>query len=369
MQKAAVSRARHLLDFPASHSGYPQEARLPLVRFGVIGCGYWGPKLVRNFARASGCEVVAVADRNPDQLTRIGEDYPGIPGTTDYRVLLDAPDIDAIAVATPVTTHFAIAREVLNAGKHLLVEKPLATSVREAEMLVELAAKHDRLLMVDHTYLFTGAVEKMHELVVSGELGEILYFDSTRINLGLFQHDVNVVWDLAPHDLSILLYVLDKKPVAVSALGTAHAGTGKENLAYITLTFDDNTLAHFHVNWLAPRKVRQIIIGGEKKMLVFDDMESNEKIKVYDKGITVEKGDREAVYESMFHYRVGDMWAPRLDPTEALLKECRYFADCIRSGEAPFNNGDAGLEVVRILEAATRSMQSNGVLVALPRYL
>jgi predicted dehydrogenase len=369
MPKAAISGASRLIDFPPSRPRLPQDSKCSPVRFGVIGCGYWGPKLVRNFSRASGCEVAAVADQNPDQLARIGEDYPNILGTTDYRSLLDAPDIDAIAVATPVSTHFAIAREVLNAGKHVLVEKPLATSVREAEMLVELAAKKGRLLMVDHTYLFTGAVAKMRELVVSGELGEVLYFDSTRINLGLFQHDVNVVWDLAPHDLSILLYVLDKKPTAVSALGAAHAGTGKENLAYITLTFDDNTLAHFHVNWLAPRKVRQIIIGGEKKMLVFDDMESNEKIKVYDKGITVEQNDREAVYESLFHYRVGDMWAPHLDPTEALLKECRYFGDCIRNGEMPFNNGDAGLEVVRILEAATRSMQSNGVSVALPRQL
>ncbi|VAW73572.1 hypothetical protein MNBD_GAMMA15-2210 [hydrothermal vent metagenome] len=364
MPKSAVNRMSRLVDFPPAPPRYPQESALRPVRVGVIGCGYWGPKLVRNFSRASGCEVAGVADHNPAQLSRVGEDFPNIPGTTDYRALLEDPDIEAIAVATPVSTHFTIARDALLAGKHVLVEKPIATSVREAEILVELAEKTGRKLMVDHTYLFTGAVEKMRELVHSGELGEVLYFDSTRINLGLFQHDVNVIWDLAPHDLSILLHVLDKKPVAVSALGTAHAGTRMENLAYITLTFDDNTLAHFHVNWLAPRKVRQIIIGGEKKMLVFDDMESNEKIKVYDKGITVEQGDREAVYQSMFHYRVGDMCSPRLDPTEALLKECCYFADCVRNDETPFNNGEAGLEVVRILEAATHSMSHAGTLVA-----
>lgn len=364
MSKAATTGMSQLLDLPPAEPRFPLESSESPIKVGVIGCGYWGPKLVRNFSRASGCEVRAIADHNPEQLARIGEDYPHVLGTTDYRALLKDPDIEAIAVATPVATHFAIARDALNAGKHVLVEKPLATSVREAEMLVELAARKNRLLMVDHTYLFTGAVEKMRELVVSGELGEILYFDSTRINLGLFQHDVNVVWDLAPHDLSILLHVLDKKPVAVSALGAAHAGTGKENLAYITLTFDDNTLAHFHVNWLAPRKVRQIIIGGERKMLVFDDMESNEKLKVYDKGITVEQGDREAVYQSLFHYRVGDMWAPRLDPTEALLKECRYLGDCIRNDETPLNSGEAGLQVVRILEASNKSMHAGGKLVA-----
>jgi predicted dehydrogenase len=364
MSKLTATGASQLLEFPPAAPRYPHESAESPVQVGIIGCGYWGPKLVRNFSRTSMCEVTAVADHNPAQLARLGEDYPNVPVTADYRALLDHPEIEAIAVATPVSSHFSIARDVLQAGKHVLVEKPLATSVREAELLVELADKVGCVLMVDHTYLFTGAVEKMRELVLGDELGEVLYFDSTRINLGLFQHDVNVVWDLAPHDLSILLHVLEKKPVGVSALGAAHARTGKENLAYITLTFDDNTLAHFHVNWLAPRKVRQIIIGGEKKMLVFDDMESNEKVKVYDKGITVEQGDREAVYQSLFHYRVGDMWSPRLDPTEALLKECRYFGRCIRNDEQPFNDGDSGLQVVRILEASTQSMRRGGKLVA-----
>jgi predicted dehydrogenase len=363
MSESVAPKSSALLDFPAAAPRLPVEPAKSPVRVGVIGCGYWGPKLVRNFTRAAGCEVVAVADCNAAQLARIGQSWPQIPGTTNYRALLDDPQIEAVAVATPVATHFAIARDALRAGKHVLVEKPLSTSLREAAALVELAERNDRLLMVDHTYLFTGAVEKMRELVVSGELGEILYFDSTRINLGLFQHDVNVVWDLAPHDLSILLHVLDKRPVAVSALGAAHAGTAKENLAYITLTFDDNTLAHFHVNWLAPRKVRQIIIGGERKMLVFDDMESNEKIKVYDKGITVEQDDPEAVYQSLFHYRVGDMWAPRLDPTEALLKECDHFSECIRNRVTPVNNGHLALEVVRLLEAAETSMRRRGELV------
>jgi predicted dehydrogenase len=363
MSKPAAEPAPRLVNFPLETTKPLCDPIENLVRIGVVGCGYWGPKLVRNFGKASGAQVVAVADLNPVQLQRIGQDYPSLLVTTDYRALIDDVEIEAIAVATPVATHFAITRDVLRAGKHAFVEKPLATSVRESEELIELADRNNCLLMVDHTYLFTGAVEKMRELVANGELGKVLYFDSTRINLGLFQHDVNVVWDLAPHDLSILLYVLNKKPVAVSALAAAHAGTLMENLAYITLTFDDDTLAHFHVNWLAPRKIRQIIIGGERKMLVFDDMESNEKIKVYDKGISVEQGDRQAVYQTLVHYRVGDMWAPRLDPTEALLKECRHFTHCIRENKQPINDGLLALEVVRLLEAASESIRRRGELV------
>ncbi len=329
---------------------------------GVVGYGYWGPKLVRAFGRVANCRVRAVVDRNPAQLARSRSDYPDVRCANDYGGLIDDPDVQAIAIATPSSTHYALAATALKAGKHVLVEKPLAVSVRDAEHLVELSENNDCRLMVDHTYLFTGAVERIRQLVDAGELGDILYFDSTRINLGLFQHNVNVIWDLAPHDLSILLHVVDKKPVAVSALGVSHAGTGLENLAYLTLTFADNTLAHFHVNWLAPRKVRQIIIGGEKKMLVFDDTESNEKIKVYDKGINVGAADRDAVYQSLFQYRVGDMWAPHLDTTEALLKECAYFADCVRERTRPFNDGRAGLEVVRILDAASRSIKRRGAL-------
>lgn len=332
------------------------------IGIGVAGYGYWGPKLVRAFSRVAGCRVHAVVDRDPAQLDRSHTEYPEVRCEPDYRSLIDDPDIQAIVIATPSSTHHALAAKALEAGKHVLVEKPLALSVRDAEHLVALSERHGGLLMVDHTYLFTGAVERIRQLVRAGELGDILYFDSTRINLGLFQHDVNVIWDLAPHDLSILLHVLDKKPVAVSALGVSHAGTGLENLAYLTLTFADNTLAHFHVNWLAPRKVRQIIIGGEKKMLVFDDTESNEKVKVYDKGISIGSADQETVYRSLFQYRVGDMWAPHLDPTEALLKECRYFAICVREGTRPFNDGRAGLDVVRILEAASASMQRQGAL-------
>lgn len=363
MSKQAAEPAPRIVNFPRGTAETLGEPVENLVRIGVVGCGYWGPKLVRNFSKASGAEVAAVADLNPLQLQRISQDYPSLAVTTDYRTLIDDDRIEAIAIASPVATHFSLTRDVLRAGKHVLVEKPLATSVREAEELIELADRNNCLLMVDHTYLFTGAVEKMRELVANGELGNVLYFDSTRINLGLFQHDVNVVWDLAPHDLSILLYVLDKKPVAVSALAVAHAGTQMENLAYITLVFDDDTLAHFHVNWLAPRKIRQIIIGGERKMLVFDDMESNEKIKVYDKGISVEQGDRQAVYQSLVHYRVGDMWAPRLDPTEALLKECRHFTQCIRENKQPVSDGLLALEVVRLLEAASESIRRRGELI------
>ena len=363
MPKSTADTVSPLLELPPTTLRPPRDTAQKPVGIGVIGYGYWGPKLVRNFSRAAGCDVTAIADYNPEHLSRIGADYPDVLVSTDYRALLDCGDIDAVAIATPVASHFAIARDALRAGKHVLVEKPLTTSVREAEELVELAERNNRLLAVDHTYLFTGAVEKMRELVRAGELGDILYFDSTRINLGLFQHDVNVIWDLAPHDLSILLHVLDKKPIAVSAIGAAHAGTGKENLAYLTLTFDDNTLAHFHVNWLAPRKVRQIIIGGERKMLVFDDMESNEKIKIYDKGISVEEADRNAVYQSLVHYRVGDMWAPHLDPTEALLNECNHLVDCIQNNKKPINDGELALEVVRLLEAAETSMRRRGELV------
>ncbi len=358
-----TSAARKLFDFPAKD---PERAATDAARpvaVGVIGYGYWGPNLVRNFSRSQDCELRAVADRDGARLDRLRADFPGVEASTDYRALLDDPGIEAVAIATPVDSHYELASAALKAGKHVLLEKPMATSAREAEELVEMAARFDRLLMVDHTYLYTGAVEMMRKLVASGELGDVLYFDSTRINLGLFQRDVNVIWDLVPHDLSILLHVLDRKPVAVSALGVSHAGTGLENLAYVTLTFDDNTLAHFHVNWLAPRKVRQIIIGGERKMLVFDDMESNEKIKVYDKGITVGQSDREAMYNTLIQYRVGDMWAPQLDTTEALFKECNWFAHCIRSGEKPFNDGEAGLDIVRILEASTASMRQAGRLV------
>lgn len=362
MSKSNISAMPAIPDYTQSDPVSPSQAAARPVRVGVIGYGYWGPNLVRNFTRAASCEVIAVADCNSDQLIRVNEDFPGVATSNDYRKLLHDPDIEAVAIATPVASHFSLAAKALRAGKHVLLEKPLAASLQEAENLLELAEKYNRIVMVDHTYLFTGAVEMMKKLVGSGELGDVLYFDSTRINLGLFQRDVNVVWDLAPHDLSILLHVLEKKPVAVSALGATHAGTSMENLAYLTLTFDDNTLAHFHVNWLAPRKVRQIIIGGEKKMLVFDDMESNEKIKIYDKGITVGSPDKEAFYNTLIQYRIGDMWAPRLDPTEALLKECSYFAECIREDKAPFNDASSGLDVVRILDASSRSIRKMGQL-------
>jgi predicted dehydrogenase len=335
-----------------------------MVGIGVIGYGYWGPNLVRNFMEAPGGRVAAVCDMRPERLAQVTARYPTVRATADPCDLLADAAVEAVAVATPVSTHYDLALRALRAGKHVLVEKPLAATAEQAACLVEEADRRGRVLMVDHTFVYTGAVRKMRELVADGRLGEIYYYDSVRVNLGLFQHDVNVLWDLAVHDLAVMDYLLPARPRAVSAAGISHVSRRPENIAYLTLFFDGPLIAHLHVNWLAPVKVRRTLIGGSRRMIVYDDLEPSEKVKVYDKGITV-SGDAESAYRALISYRTGDMWAPRLDETEALRTEALHFLACVRGEERPLTDGEAGLRVVRFLEAAGRSLARRGELVEL----
>ncbi len=333
-----------------------------MIRVGVIGYGYWGPNLVRNFMEAPGAEVVAVCDERTERLILAGKRYPSLSTLTHCGELINDPKIDAIVIATPVSSHFELAMRVLRAGKHVLVEKPLAADSSQAQTLIAEAEARRLTLMVDHTFVYTDAVRKIRDLIAENALGEIYYYDAVRVNLGLFQHDVNVIWDLAIHDLSIMDYVLPAKPVAVSATGISHIPGQPENVAYITLFFPQRQIAHVHVNWLTPVKVRHTLIGGSEKMILYDDLEPSEKIKVYDKGVTVSSG-REAVYQMLVSYRSGDMWAPRLANTEALQTETRHFIDCIENSRQPITDGAAGLRMVNMIEAAERSLRARGELV------
>ncbi len=306
---------------------------------GVIGYGYWGPNVVRNLRGLENCQLIAISDKNPVALRRAGKIYTGVELTTDPSELLTSPKIDVVAVVTPVWTHFELAKAALQNGKHVFVEKPFTSTAQQAEELIELAERNRLKIMVDHTFLFTGAVKKIRELVEDGTVGDLYYYDSTRVNLGLFQHDVNVVWDLAPHDLSIMDYIIREKPEAVVATGGKHLN-GLVDVAFITVYFPRNVIAHINVNWLSPVKVRTTLIGGEKKMLVWNDLEVDEKIKVYDKGIQITNG--QGVYDLLVSYRSGDVWAPRVEQTEALKAELEYFTDCILNDRMPFNDGAAG---------------------------
>jgi predicted dehydrogenase len=343
-----------------------------VIGVGVIGYGYWGPNLVRNFYETPGCRVVSVSDLNSDRLGRARARYPTIDTVVDYRDLIGDPRVHLVAIATPVSTHFDLAMQAMRAGKHVLLEKPMTGDVDQAQRLVEEAAKRRLILAVDHTFVYTGAVRKMRELVASGDLGEIYYYDSVRVNLGLFQHDVNVVWDLAVHDLSIMDHLLPSRPVAVSACGLGHVPGEPENIGYVTFHFDSKVMAHVHVNWLAPVKVRRTLIGGSRKMIVYDDLEPSEKIKVYDKGITVNSTTTDGQapgngqrYAMMVGYRSGDVWAPQIDGAEALAVEARHLIDCITNQKAPLVDAEAGLRVVRLLDAATQSMRNGGRLIEL----
>jgi predicted dehydrogenase len=331
-----------------------------MIRFGIIGYGYWGPNIVRNLHGLDGTKVVAICDQNENALRRAKQAYPGIRTTTDCSELLSAPDIDAIAVITPVWTHFDLAKRALNNGKHVFVEKPFTSTSAQAEELIDLAEKKNLQIMVDHTFLFTGAVKKIRQLIDDNTLGKLYYYDSTRVNLGLFQHDVNVLWDLAPHDLSIVDYLIGERPEAIVATGEKHLN-GLTDVAYMTLYFPDNVIAHINVNWLSPVKVRTTLIGGEKKMLVWNDLEADEKIKVYDRG--VQMNSREGLYNLLVSYRTGDMWSPKIEATEALKAELAYFVQCIHDGESPINDGLAGLRIVRMLEAAEDSLKRKGEAV------
>jgi predicted dehydrogenase len=333
-----------------------------MVNIGVIGYGYWGPNLVRNFAETPGLNVAAVADLDPKKLELVSRRFPAVKTTTSFHDLLKDPGIDAIAIATPVSTHFELGMAALKAGKHVWLEKPMAETSLQAQKLVAEADRRKLVLLVDHTFIYTGAVRKMGELIRAGDLGRVYYYDSTRVNLGLFQRDVSVISDLAVHDFSILDYLLGEHPIAVSASGTNHFPGTPENLAYITLFYESGTIAHTNVSWLAPVKVRQILVGGSKKMITYDDLEPSEKVKVYDKGISF-TDDPEQIREMRVGYRTGDMWAPRIATTEALRIESEHFADCISNGKQPETDGHLGLRVVELIEAATSSMRGRGETV------
>lgn len=334
-----------------------------MLKVAVIGYGYWGPNLVRNFVETPSAEVVMVADINEGNLKRVNSRYPAIQTTTSVDDIFASTEIQAVIIATPVDTHYKLALQALQSGKHVMVEKPMASSSKEAQHLIDEAKERNLVLMVDHTFVYTGAVRKIADLVRDGELGDVLYYDSTRINLGLFQHDVNVIWDLAVHDLSIIEYVLNKEPRAVSATGISHVEGQPENIAYLTIYYDDNLIAHVNVNWLAPVKVRRTLIGGSKKMIVYDALEPIETIKIYDKGIDIKS--TEDIYRTLISYRTGDMYSPKIEATEALQLEAKHFIDCIENGTTPETDGAAGLRVVKILEAASQSIQNRGGVVEL----
>jgi len=333
-----------------------------MIRVGVIGYGYWGPNVVRNLQAIDYARVVAVCDKNPAALKRVKQAYPDIATTQNSTELLTSKDVDAIAVITPVSAHFGLAKGALENGKHVFVEKPFTSNTEQADELIELAEKKQLTIMVDHTFLFTGAVRKIRQLVEDGTLGDLYYYDSTRVNLGLFQHDINVLWDLAPHDLSIMDFLIQDKPEGVIATGEKHLN-GYVDVAYMTVYFPRNIIAHINVNWLSPVKVRTTLIGGEKRMLVWNDLEADEKIKVYDKGVQMDTS--EGVYDLLVNYRAGDMWAPRVEQTEALRSELTYFVDCLLQAKTPHNDGQAGRRVVQMLEAADKSLKQRGEMVRL----
>jgi predicted dehydrogenase len=332
------------------------------VNFGVIGFGYWGPNVVRNLASLEGAKVTAIAEVNPAARRRAQVAYPEIRVTADASDVMLSSEIDAVAVITPVRSHYELAKAALENGKHVFVEKPFTSTTEQGERLIEIARRKNLRIMVDHTFLFTAAVRKICQLVDEGVLGKLYYYDSTRVNLGLFQHDINVLWDLAPHDLSIMNHLIKASPEAVVATGQRHLNC-HEDIAFMTIYFPDKVIAHVNVNWLSPVKVRTTLIGGEKRMLVWNDLEADEKVKVYDKGVDIT--NREGVYELLVNYRSGDMWAPQLQQAEALRQELSYFADCISSGKEAFNDGCSGLRVVRMLEAASESLNQRGALVYL----
>jgi predicted dehydrogenase len=334
-----------------------------MINVGVIGYGYWGPNMVRNFYANKDAKVSWVCDLSKDRLGLVEAGYPTVKTTTDHKDIMKDAGVDAVVISTPVSAHFPLAQEALESGKNVLLEKPMTSTVEQSEKLVELAAKKKKTLMVDHTFLYTGAVRKMRELVDSGELGDIYYFDSVRVNLGLFQHDVNVIWDLAPHDFSIMDYLLQKDPEMVSAVGVSHLGD-LENIAYVTVQYPGNLLGHLHVNWLAPVKVRTTLIGGTKKMIVYDDTEPSEKIKIYDKGVSY-SDKKEDVYQMLVQYRSGDMLAPKLEPTEALRLVSKEFTDSISENRKPLTDGVAGLRVVKLLESANESIKQKGKVIKL----
>jgi predicted dehydrogenase len=346
----------------SSYASGKNEIGKEILRIGVIGYGYWGPNVVRNFHGQEQSRVVAVCDKSQNSLHRVRQAFPDMHTASDCTELLTSSEIDAIAIVTPVWTHFELAKKALENGKHVFVEKPFTCTTPQAEELIELADHKHLKIMVDHTFLFTGAVKRMKGMIDDGTLGDLYYYDSTRVNLGLFQHDVNVLWDLAPHDLSIMDYLIKEKPEAIVATGESHLNKVAD-IAFMTLYYPNNMIGHINVNWLSPVKVRMTLIGGEKKMLVWNDLEADEKLKVYDKGVQMTAAD--GVYQLLVSYRSGDMWAPRVEQVEALKLEAAYFVDCVLNDKTPFNDGVAGLRIVRMLEAADESLKQKGKIIQL----
>jgi predicted dehydrogenase len=333
-----------------------------MIRIGVIGYGYWGPNIVRNLQGLDSTRAEMICDSSPAAQARARKAYPNVRVVSDANEVLRSPDIDAVAVITPVWTHYALTKAALENGKHVFIEKPFTSNSDQAKELIDLAARKNLTIMVDHTFLFTGAVRKIRELTESGALGDLYYYDSLRVNLGLFQHDVSVIWDLAPHDLAIMDHIIKGEPEAIVATGERHLN-GVEDVAYMTIYFPRNVIAHINVNWLSPVKIRTTLIGGQKKMVVWNDLVADEKIRVYDKGVQIASGD--GIRDLLVSYRTGDMWAPQVEQLEALHVELDYFAECIMKSKTPFNDGHAGLRVVRMLEAAEASIQKRGEIVRL----
>jgi predicted dehydrogenase len=330
----------------------------------VVGLGYWGPNIVRNGLENQRIIAVHAFDINPKRREFLKNKYRNVEVYDNYDAILSNDNIDGVAVVTPVSKHFELAHKALEAGKHIIVEKPFTATVKEADTLIDLAEKKGLVVLVDHTFIYTSAVRKIKEIIDRGELGDIFYYDSVRVNLGLFQHDINVLWDLAPHDFSIMDYLLGKHPHSVSAIGKAHIDrSGIENIAYVHMNFDGGLFAHFHVNWMSPVKIRKVLIGGSKKMLVFDDMEPAEKVKVYDKGVDiVEKDD---VYKTLVQYRSGDIYIPHIENVEALKLMMDDFVDAVREKRSPLSDAHFGRRVVTLLESAEKSIRTNGSSITL----
>jgi predicted dehydrogenase len=335
------------------------------MKIGIIGFGYWGPNLVRNFSGIESCAIKKVADQRKERLVVLSKNYPAIEGVILADDIINDPEIDAVVIATPVFTHYEIARKALNEGKHVLLEKPMTSTSDQASELIELAAKKQKVLMVDHTFLYTGAVQKIKELIDSGEIGNINYFDSSRINLGLFQPDINVLWDLAPHDISILNFLHKEKPYSVHATGTCHTGNGIENIAYLTVKYESGFIAHFNCSWSSPVKIRLLLIGGDKKMIVFNDLEPTEKIKVYDTGYKYISDEEQ--YKIRVDYRIGDIYIPKINMKEALSGMAVDFVNAIVNKTTPVSDFNSGLDVIRILEASQSSIKNNGEEVILKK--
>lgn len=335
------------------------------MKVGIIGLGYWGPNLVRNFLAHPDVQKVYACDTREDRLQAISHKFPSVILSKDCEETI-CGETDLIIIATPVATHYPLAKKALENNKNIWVEKPFTASVSEAEELIEIAEKRNLKIFVDHTFIYNGAVIKMKELIDKQELGEILYFDSERINLGLFQKDVNVIWDLAPHDLSIMSYLIPKKVKAISSNGIANFN-GKENIAHISIYFEDNCFAHFHVNWVSPVKIRRMIVGGDKKMLVYDDMENFEKIKVYDSGIEIKTTEK--IHEALVQYRIGDMYSPKVNQTEALALGAKECIDAIKQNRQPLTSGYDGLQVVKLLEASDKSLKAMGQIIEIDQLI